>query len=909
MDANGLSFFQLAEAAHWRTRDHVRWDADCRVLGLASQRTLDPPVDAAAFGIANGAVDAVPRTLDRQQSVARWDDAAGAIVVKSVLPGDALLVALAERPSDLCVTPDGVLVVALANALLLHDLRGRFEPARVDSPGFAPWRIAADPQDGVWLLERASGRIARLTGRPLPSTTPPRDAWSAGVFRPEPENCRPPRIDVLPRVAWPSGQRPLAIAVSPRGDVALLGGGVDGTASLRLLTAVADESNRILPLERTLGAPLALAGARYAYSVDWLDEARIAVRMPRRHDAPAFDLQPLFDARESGIAPPPSAPPLGEVYPLARGAPEAPFAHRLDGPPRYAMADGGAEPLLPLSIANRARSGGAAHWRHTAGGLDAQLLDSGAAGTVWHRLYAEASIPAGTGFIVWIAATALPVPPPANDADAWQPHGFGEEIGALAADPFSGPVPRAAWERARSELPGHPGLGPWTPEPQRRGLFGVLIQSARRRVRRVVGRYLWLRVALFGDGGAGPEIAALRAWAGRFDYLDHYLPRLYREQFFGAPAEAPGEIVGSLPPAHLAAQIAALNAGGGPTTVLRTALATLPLTLPETWQVHVEQTGESWRLVDTTRRRVWHLRRDGPRITVFEPRATPADFLSRLLANFEGVMTPLEDRVGSAHLLTHPATVPEPQLDWLASWIGVAFDPLLPAERRRAWLGEAPRLARWHGTRRGLALALDIATGGGVGGGEIVVIEDFRLRRLLATLLGVDLAPEDDPLLPGLHRSGNSVVGDTLVLGDTESAELLALFRGEVAGATENTAVLAFYARLAHRATVLVHQEVEAQDLGLIRRIAQLEAPAHVDVRVVAASWPLLVGVASLVGVDTYLGPPRPPWPARVQVSALGMGDLVLQDAALDPRLTGVAKPPVPPTPPTADAGADRRVP
>ena len=193
---------------------------------------------------------------------------------------------------------------------------------------------------------------------------------------------------------------------------------------------------------------------------------------------------------------------------------------------------------------------------------------------------------------------------------------------------------------------------------------------------------------------------------------------------------------------------------------------------------------------------------------------------------------------------------------------------------RREWLRAAPALARWHGTRRGLALALDVATGGGVRGGEIVLLEHFRLRRLLATLLGVDLAEANDPLLPGLHQSGNSIVGDTLILSDEETVELLALFREEVATAAENAAVVEFLGRLAHRATVLVHQNVTPQDLGLIRRIAELEAPAHVEVRVATATWPLLVGIASLVGVDTYLGPPQPRRPVRADVSTVGGGRL-----------------------------------
>ncbi|WP_431287222.1 hypothetical protein [Roseateles chitinivorans] len=116
-------------------------------------------------------------------------------------------------------------------------------------------------------------------------------------------------------------------------------------------------------------------------------------------------------------------------------------------------------------------------------------------------------------------------------------------------------------------------------------------------------------------------------------------------------------------------------------------------------------------------------------------------------------------------------------------------------------------------------------------------------------------------------------------------------------------AAIEFDARLAFRATVLVHQSVEPQDLALIRRIAQLESPAHVETRVVSATWPLMVGIAALVGVDTYLGPPRLPRPVRVERSGLGMGDYLIGAAVLDPRLSGA--PPVSAPPPEADAGLD----
>jgi phage tail-like protein len=855
----------------------------------------------------------VPRAVDELEGVAYWNAGAGAIVARSHLPGEAMPLALAEAPTDLAVGFDGVLYVALAGGVRMHDLRGRWADVTVSSPGFTPWRLAADARGGVWALERASGRIARLTGRPL--TVGPFFEYDGTTFRPDPENCHPPALTVQPEPVWPAGERALALAHHPERGLALLSwANSDGVARLRAW----DE--RLARLD----SAWELSGARYAYALAFVDAERVVVRVPGRVDAPAFDLGAADGERR--------VRPSGDVYPLADEALEAPFAHRVAGPPRYPVAlEGGArgaEPLHRLSLTNLARhgearsfgegvgggegaggvagsggsvtgSGGALGGGAGAGGATgAHRIDSGDQRTVWHRLYAEARLPARTGFIVWCAATAEPAPPPADARGAWLPHAFGD------ATPGEPHAPRAARERTRSELPHHPGVGVWPPEDRAAGLWSVLIQNPRRRVRRVVGRYLWIRVEMFGDGRFGPEIAALRAWASRFSYRDQYLPRLYRESRFGAPALEPGERVSELDVSHAPL----LDAAGAPDTTLLASLEEAGVAATVT-RVGVEAPGSAWLVRDAASGRAWHLRREelpgsGPAVGVYRPQATPADFLERMLSSFEGVLTPLEDRIASAHLLTDPASVPEDGLDWLGAWIGVAFDPALPADRRRAWLQAAPRLARWHGTRRGLELALDVASNGGVSGGEIVVIEDFRLRRLLATLLGVDLNVEDDPLLPGLIVSGNSVVGDTLFVGEAERVELLALFREEVASERENDQVLAFYERLAHRATVLVHRSVSDTDLGLLRRVVELESPAHADVRVVTATWPLLVGVASLVGVDTYLGPRRPRRPARVQLSAAGQ-DFVLAPAALDPRVGGAAAPPPPSEPPVADAGPD----
>jgi phage tail-like protein len=452
-------------------------------------------------------------------------------------------------------------------------------------------------------------------------------------------------------------------------------------------------------------------------------------------------------------------------------------------------------PLLPLSL-NGLAGFGSTDPRSPA------IADSGTAQTVWHRMFLEMILPQRCSVVVWLTAAEQPSGITSPTA-AWYPHAFGDaDMSALPED-----TPLGVWLSIPSEAPfAKPLLGE-TPIRNRQGLFMTLVQRTGRVVRNLTGRFLGIRVELYGDRRSTPEIAALRVWSPRFSYIQNYLPELYRENKFGTDAD---------------------------------------------------QLGAS------TRR----------------------DFFERFVNIFEAQMTRIEDRVANSYLLTRPEAAPDKALDWLGGWVGLS-PAGYPQDRRRARLLAASKLHQQRGTVAGVTLALDIATNGLCSRGAVIVVEDFRLRHIFATILGADLAIQSDPLLPGYSGSSNSFVGDTLFLGNPrDQAEILALFSADLPeSGAEQAAVQQFYDSLANRMTIFVHNQVETVDLNLVQRIVEHEKPAHVAAAIRVATQPFLVGLAALVGVDSYLAPAPPPDPVVLGTSQIGRYNRVIEAPSLDPRL------------------------
>ena len=240
--------------------------------------------------------------------------------------------------------------------------------------------------------------------------------------------------------------------------------------------------------------------------------------------------------------------------------------------------------------------------------------------------------------------------------------------------------------------------------------------------------------------------------------------------------------------------------------------------------------------------------------------------------------------MANSYLLTRAETTPDAALDWLGGWVGLNATGY-PPDRRRARLLASAKLHRERGTVKGVTKALDIATNGLSKRGAVIVVEDFRLRHIFATILGADLAIQNDPLLPGYSGNSNSIVGNTLFLGDPrDQAEVLALFDSsnlnqDPAGEQQ------VYDSLANRMTVFIHNQVEMVDVNLVRKIVHYEKPAHVAASIRIAKQPFMVGLAALLGVDSYLAPDPPRDPVVVGTSQIGRYNMVIQDPSLDPRL------------------------
>jgi phage tail-like protein len=861
MDSNGARFWLLAGPGSaeggpgWAsTEDPDRVALRGGRLVLASQAPAPALVEDEA--LASARADAVPPATDAFGGFTsvRSGDVEG-------VPTDELLVHLegaldevvfsiphAEgRIDGVAIDADGIVTVAAGGRLHVRDSRtfgDPHEPWRaLDLPAldgtptlpFPVWRVAPRPGGGAWALSHDERAVARWTGRVLRRASDREVA--PGTFRPDPET--PETVSVRIVRDGLGGDDPAAIAVAPDGAVAVLAWRPGDEARVHLFDA-----------EGALLRRFALAGVRHPFGLAFVGDARIAVLAT--HDGATVADALVYPADRAGDE---RVLPVGDRYPLRRHDGAALWV-AWDQRSAYGTTGagtGGARTLRALSLPLRPTVGEAAA---------TAPLDSRRADQCWHRVYVEAVVPPGCGVRLHLAASGSPTPP--ADPRRWHPHDLGvvpaPAAGARVAlsDGSEAVVIGAAPGAVRlwpADADAGPDEGP-TERPE------LVVDAAPGDLAAVfpLARATWVpaRSELPNHGGllgcgeeafervpdrAGLFVALIQRARCRSTRLEgRYLH--VRATLYGNGRATP--------------EIAALRAWGTRFSYVREYL-------PELYHEHPQIDGAD------------------------EPGApTPADFLERLVSLFEGVLTPVEDAVAEAWQWTDPATAPAEGLDWLAGWVGLTLDPALSEAARRRMISLAPVLARWRGTLRGLQLLLDVVTEGGSARGDVIVLEEWRLRRTWATILGADLTNDADPLLLGLSVDTNSIVGDTLVLGDEHHREFLALFGpGIDVDEADRDAVDAFFESSAHRVTVLVHDGLPEAQRALVGKAVEDGVPAHVFATVRRTSRHFIAGVTALVGVDTRLGTEPPPVTVRLGSSRLGEGDRVGRPGALHPDVEG----------------------
>lgn len=266
-----------------------------------------------------------------------------------------------------------------------------------------------------------------------------------------------------------------------------------------------------------------------------------------------------------------------------------------------------------------------------------------------------------------------------------------------------------------------------------------------------------------------------------------------------------------------------------------------------------------------------------------EPEA--AAVMDRLLCLFEGSITELDARIQVLPYLLDPRTTPPEALSWLATFMAMSFDPRLVEGVRRSLLVEAAGLYRQRGTASGLRRLCEILTGG-----EVRIVEGFRLRRRTGSVLGVPdnvaLGEAGSIVGPGMQLGGPEASGSTW---EPWEARLVAahdaLLARRVAAAEAGASpcpptvptpaldpdpLIAWHRRYAHRFTVVLFARPTDELVDIVDRAVEAWKPAHTVHELCWLDTGFRLGVTTFVGLGTRLGQVATTRPAVLGQSAIG---------------------------------------
>ncbi|MET0398125.1 MAG: phage tail protein [Longimicrobiaceae bacterium] len=411
----------------------------------------------------------------------------------------------------LAVTRDHYLVAGTLDpaGLLVFDLTAGGPPVALrwpDGAAFAPWEIAAAPDGGAWVLDRANRRLWAIdrffrvrAPAPLAGPAPGAPDFVSAAGR---VHCAPPAAHAVVPITTDAAidvravDDPVAVDALCDGSAIVLGrDALLGGPMLHHFSA--EGVHTPYPLGAELSPPGVLAELPHAH-----DLAFVAGEGCSRHDVRGTLYLVSADGNQSfalAVDGPADALRLAfdpSFYPMRRFGGRALVA--AGGEAWYDSGDRFVS-LLSYPRPNYRREAVLRLPARGAGVGDERAFDGREPGCVWHRLFLDACIPPEASVTVDSRAA--------------------DSVAELAALPWQEePAPYL-----RSHGPELPFREPPAAEPaEHAGTWELLFQAAR-------GRYLQLRLTLRGNGRTTPRLHGLRVYYPRFSYLARYLPAVWRE--------------------------------------------------------------------------------------------------------------------------------------------------------------------------------------------------------------------------------------------------------------------------------------------------------------------------------------------------------------------------------------------
>jgi phage tail-like protein len=442
--------------------------------------------------------------------------AAAAAPFVPVAPG-AFAPAAASDPgapvplAALTVTRTHYLVVGTLDppGLMVFDLQSTGPPIRFTWPAavpFAPFDASSTPDGGAVVLDRTHQRLWTLdahlqvvSSRPPPSVPDPAEGDFVPGAGGKPQPGVPPgaqrEIEAadalgLDRDALGLDSDPVSVVVLRDCSVVVLDrGGASGPSRLLRFRDGAPVGASVMLADANLQMPLV------AHDMTLVPDNRLFVADRFGNQAFEFTLGGIGEQQLTATL-------VRRYYPMRQFGGQG-----IVSDVAYAYYDCDAS-WIPLVEQGRPRFSSEAWLRnpswdnnqteHSERNREA-AFDGREPGCVWHRFMLDARIPNGCSVQVWSRAAEEPW---ALESTEW----------TAEPDPLR-----------RRDGPDRPFLR----QPDPYGTWELLFQRAR-------GRWLQLRLRLAGDGRSSPHLHSLRVFYPRFSYLEHYLPKLYREDDISA---------------------------------------------------------------------------------------------------------------------------------------------------------------------------------------------------------------------------------------------------------------------------------------------------------------------------------------------------------------------------------------